>query len=89
VIGVTYIDGTFTAIKLEVTDGALNMHRCIVHFKNGSSQEVELRHNFGRGNESRIVDLNGNRRFISKIEFWYDSKNVHLKRATLTVWGRK
>jgi hypothetical protein len=89
VIEVTYADGTFTAIKLEVTDGALNMHRCVVHFKNGTSQEVELRHNFGKGSESRVIDLAGNRRFISKIEFWYDSKNAQLRRATLTVWGRK
>lgn len=89
VIEVTYAEGTFTAIKLEVTDGSLNMHRCVVHFKNGTSQEVELRHNFGKGSESRIIDLNGNKRFISKIEFWYDSKNAQMRRATLTVWGRK
>jgi len=89
VIEVTYHEGTFTAIKLEVTDGALNMHRCVIHFENGTQQEVELRYTFAKGSESRVIDLNGNRRFIKKIVFWYDSKDLQLKRATLTVFGRK
>ena len=89
VVNVSYKDGTFTAVKFEVSDGSLNMHRCVVHFENGGKQEVELRHNFGKGSESRVVDLKGNRRFIEKIEFWYDSKNAQNKRATITVLGKK
>ncbi|HTJ49846.1 MAG TPA: hypothetical protein VL443_10360 [Cyclobacteriaceae bacterium] len=89
VIEVSYTGGTFTAIKLEVTDGALNMHRCVVHFQNGTKQEVELRHNFAKGSESRVIDLNGNKRFIKKIDFWYDSKDLQFKRATLIAYGRK
>src|SRR5687767_6150205 len=89
VIPVTYREGAFTAIKLEVNDGALNMHRCVIHFENKSTQEVELRHNFGKGSESRVIDLKGNKRFIERIEFWYDSKNAQLRKATVTVWGRK
>jgi hypothetical protein len=89
VIQVSYKDGTFTAIKFEVSDGALNMHRCVVHFENGGKQEVDVRHNFGKGSESRVIDLKGNRRFINKIEFWYDSKNLKNKRATITVLGKK
>jgi len=89
VLPVTYREGAFSAIKLEVSDGALNMHRCIIHFENKTSQEVELRHNFGKGSESRVIDLKGNKRFIESIEFWYDSKNVQMRKATITVWGRK
>lgn len=89
VIEVTYHEGTFTAIKLEVTDGGLNMHRCVIHFENGTQQEVALRYSFAKGSESRVIDLNGNRRFIKKIVFWYDSKDLQFKHATLTVWGRK
>jgi len=88
-IPVTYHEGTFTAIKLEVTDGGLNMHRCVIHFENGTQQEVSLRYEFARGTESRVIDLVGNRRFIKKIVFWYDSKNKQANRATLTVFGKK
>jgi len=88
-IPVSYREGTFTAVKLEVTDGGLNMHRCVIHFENGTQQEVPLRFSFARGSESRVIDLVGNKRFIKKIVFWYDSKNLQVKRATLTVYGRK
>ena len=50
------------------------MHRCIVHFENGSKEEVDLRHNFSKNSATRIIDLPGNRRFIDRIVFVYDSK---------------
>jgi hypothetical protein len=89
VIPVTYRQGYFEAIKIVVRGGALNMHKCVVHFENGGSQEVELRHNFTKGSDSRVVDLKGNKRFIEKIEFWYDTKNTADRKATVVVWGRK
>lgn len=88
-IPVTYREGTLTAVKLEVTDGGLNMHRCVIHFENGTQQEVQLRDSFTKGSQSRVIDLVGNKRFIKKIVFWYDSKNLQVNRATLTVFGRK
>ncbi|SKC84289.1 hypothetical protein [Ohtaekwangia koreensis] len=57
VINVSNRDGYFEAIKIVVRGGALNMHRCTVHFENGGTQEVELRHNFAKGSDSRVVDL--------------------------------
>lgn len=89
VIPVTYRDGAFTAIKIVVRNGALNMHRCVIHFENGGRQEVELRHQFGPRSASRTIDLAGNRRLIERIEFWYDSKNVRVRRATVQVFGRR
>ncbi|MFZ6012398.1 MAG: hypothetical protein ACOYXT_18790 [Bacteroidota bacterium] len=89
VIPVTFRDGFFTAIKIEVNRGALNMHKCVVHFENGGQQEVELRHNFAQGSESRVIDLAGNKRLIEKIEFWYDTKNLARKKAVVVVWGRR
>jgi hypothetical protein len=89
VIPVTYRHRYFEAIKIVVRGGALNMHKCVVHFENGGSQEIELRHNFAKGSDSRVVDMKGNKRFIEKIEFWYDTKNVADHKATVVVWGRK
>ncbi|NJM24993.1 MAG: hypothetical protein HC859_05290 [Bacteroidia bacterium] len=89
IIPVTYRDGAFTAIQIEVKGGAVNMHKCVIHFENGGKQEVELRHNFRRGSDSRVIDLVGNKRFIEKIEFWYDTKNLARRRAVVTVFGRK
>lgn len=78
----------FKAIKILVTKAPLNMHRCVVHFGNGSSQEVQLKHNFAPGSDSRIIDLEGGDRFITSISFWYDTKNFAKKKAIVSVFGR-
>jgi hypothetical protein len=85
---VTWTDGVFDAIKIVVTGAPLNMHRCVVHFGNGTQQEIELRHNFAQGSDSRVVDLAGNNRIINRISFWYDTKGLLRGRATVTVFGR-
>lgn len=89
VISVTYRDGAFTAVKILVNDGALNMHKCTIFFENGGKQEVELRHNFAKNSNSRVIDLKGNKRFIDRIEFWYDTKNAANRKAEVQVWARK
>lgn len=85
---VTWKDGVFDALKIVVTGAPLNMHKCVVHFGNGTSQEIELRHNFAQGSDSRIVDLVGNNRIINRISFWYDTKGLLRGKATVTVFGR-
>ena len=88
VINVTYRDGYFSKLRFAAKGGAINMHRCVVHFENGRTQEIDLRHDFVKGSRSRVVDLSGNRRLIEKITFWYDTKNFSRNKATLSVWGR-
>ncbi len=85
---VTSTRGDFKAIKIRVTKAPLNMHRCVIHFGNGSQQEVDLRHNFTPGSESRIIDLNGTDRVISRITFWYDTKNHAPRKAVVTVFAK-
>ena len=87
-IMVTWTDGAFDAIKIMVTGAPLNMHKCVVHFGNGTSQEIELKQNFAQGSDSRVVDLAGNNRIINRISFWYDTKGVFKGKATVTVFGR-
>jgi len=61
-------------LKLKVTEGPLKMFRMKIHFDNGSVQEVELRNRFAQGTESRIIDMEGGLRHLTKIEFWYETK---------------
>ena len=88
VIPVTWREGSFNAIRIVVKNGSLNMNKCIIHFENGGTKEVALRHNFSGKSASRIIDLPGNKRLIEKIVFWYDTKNVSGRRATVHVYGR-
>ena len=63
------------------------MHRCIVHFENGSKEEIDLSHNFSKNSAIGIIDLPGNRRFIDRIVFVYDSKNNQVRKSKVMVFG--
>ena len=89
VIPVGLKDGVFTKLRVVVTGGSLNMHRMVVEYGNGTKDEIPLRHTFTRRSTSRVIDLRGNRRIIRKITFWYDTKGISGRRATVTVFGRK
>ena len=82
-------DGTFTKLKIKVTGGSLNMHKMVVEYGNGAKDNIALTHNFKRGASSRVIDLNGGKRVIKDITFWYDTKNNSNQRATVHVFGRK
>jgi hypothetical protein len=87
-IFVTASEGRFTALKIKVRKGAINLHKMVVHFGDGSEQEVETRDNLAAGAESRVIDLAGNRRIITKVVFVYDTKNFADRRAEVELWGR-
>ncbi len=86
---VTATEGVFSALKLRVRRGGINLHKVAVHFANGEVEELELRHNIPAGGESRVLDLPGNKRIIQKVVFWYDTKNYANKKAVIELWGRK
>ncbi|MEZ4920244.1 MAG: DUF2541 family protein [Saprospiraceae bacterium] len=85
---VTAAEGRFTKLKFKAEGAPINMHKMKVVFRNGQSQEIALRNNIPAGGESRVIDLQGNRRIIQKVVFWYDTKNFAGKRATLHLWGK-
>lgn len=89
-IFVTAKEGSFKKLKFIVKRSGINMHKLVVHFANGETQVVETRDNVARGGESRVIDLEGNNRIITKVDFWYDSKGGLLNdKAVIELWGRK
>ena len=87
-IAVTLREGRFTAVKLFVRKSPVNMHKMIIHYRNGDKQNVNLRNKIPAGGQTRVVDLNGGKRVIKKVVFWYDTKGIQDKRATIELWGR-
>ncbi len=88
VINVGAQNGRYTKLKVAVTGGSLNMHKMTVHYMNGEKQNIPLKYNFSKRSSSRVIDLNGNKRFIKKIVFWYDTKNLARSKAKVHVFGR-
>jgi len=75
-------------LKLKITDGPLKMYDMKIHFDNGTVQDVELRNRFAQGSESRVIELTGGLRHLSKIEFWYETKGFKRGRSRVAVWGK-
>jgi hypothetical protein len=75
-------------IKLKITDGPLKMYSMVIYFDNGATQNVAMRFKFAQGSESRVIDLDGGLRHLSKITFRYETKGFARGRSRVAVWGR-
>lgn len=75
-------------VKLKITDGPMKMFSMKIHFDNGTVQNVELRNRFTQGSESRVIDLDGGLRHLTKIEFWYETKGFVRGKSRVAIWGR-
>ena len=80
---------TYTALKIKVINGTLNVHKATVHFVNGEKQDFELPEVLTEGNDGKLIDLVGNKRLIEKVTFWYDTENKNNEKAMIEVWARK
>jgi hypothetical protein len=80
---------TYNALKIKVDRGTINIHKATVHFVNGQSQDVVLPEVLNNENDGQFIDLKGNQRKISKIVFWYDTKNSNKEKAIVEIWARK
>jgi len=69
VIKVGFKEGTINKLKLGVTGGSLNMHKMKVVYMNGQSENIDLRYNFNKRTDSRLIDLKGKNRVVKEIIF--------------------
>lgn len=80
----------FKAIRLKVTDRALEMGKVIVVYENDQRQEADVRNLIKAGEQTRIIDLDGQNRAIKKIILHYTSiPNAKDDRANVEIWGLK
>jgi hypothetical protein len=77
VIRVGSRDGKFRAVQLRVRGGAVDFQRVIVHFGNGTSEEIAFRERIPDGGRTRPIDLPGDRRVIRSVELWYSKESWH------------
>ena len=89
---------TYTALKIKVNNGAVNIHKVTIHYANGDTQDVKLPNVLTKDNDGKLIDLKGNQRVIDKITFWYDTKNgikgdmkgnKEKEKAVVEVWAKK
>jgi len=81
-------EGRFTKIRIEVEDGDLVMEDIRVHFANGDTFKPEVKHNFKEGDRTRDIDLPGDARHITKVNFRYHSER-NKDKATVVLYGKE
>jgi len=84
-IVVTGARGEYRAIRLRVEASAVKFDRVIVHYGNGSSEPIPIRRVIRAGEETRVIDLPGQRRVIESVEFWYERGNWRNERRPRVV----
>lgn len=87
VIPVTALEGRFEKIQLRVARASMEIYDLRIHYGDGTVQDVALRSNFAPGASSRLIDLEGGDRVISKLEFTYGNVGASRLPARLAVWG--
>lgn len=87
VIKVTIKEGVFKKIKLKVKRRAVTFRDVKVYYANGDVQDITLRRDIPAGGETRVIDLDGHNRVITKVVFWYNTKRVRGQRAEVALWG--
>lgn len=86
-IRVSRNDGRFRGLQLQVEDAAIDFQRVVVHYGNGSSQELPVREHIPAGGRTRIIDLPGNRRDIDSVELWYSRGGGSRHRPKVNLFG--
>jgi len=63
--------GRFQRIQIRVDRAPIEFYRVVVHYANGRSEEVDVRHRIPAGGQTRAIDLRGDERAIDSVEFFY------------------
>ncbi len=78
----------FTELKFAVKNGPLSMHKCTLHFSDGSMKDVEFPDNVKASTE-RNIDMKGSNLKLDKVIFWYDTNTKSDVKAVVELWGKK
>jgi hypothetical protein len=69
-IQVTRRNGVFHAIQLRVSD-AIFFDRVVVHFGDGTSEELAVGGRIWPGGKNRVIGFSGELRVVESVELWY------------------
>ncbi|MFL6469110.1 MAG: hypothetical protein ACJ72Z_14225 [Pyrinomonadaceae bacterium] len=90
VFHVSSFKGQFRALRFNVSRRPIRFYRMEVTYGNGERNEIEIRDLIPAGGKSRVIDLPGKDRYISRVKFWYEAASIGSgKRSYITLWGRK
>jgi hypothetical protein len=82
-------DGAFRALRMRVSDdGTIFFERAVVHYVDGSSEELVIHDRILAGSQTPTIDLTGTPRVIESVQLWY-FKAAWEHRPKVTLFGRR
>lgn len=81
-------EGRFHNIQIRVERGAIEFQRVVVHYANGGDEEIAIRDWIPAGGQTRAIDLRGDERAITSVEFWYGQGNWGSRRPRVRLYAR-
>ena len=81
-------EGTFRQLQIRVREAAVTFERVVVHFGNGTDEELQFRQTIRAGGQTGPLDLRGTDRVIKSVEFWYEKTRWRERRPTVELYGR-
>lgn len=76
------------ALKVKVVKGAINLHRCVVYYKDAQTQNIAVLNAIPQGGESRVIELSRTAQPVVRVVLVYDTKNRGIQQAEVELWGR-
>ena len=86
VIKVGGYEGSFRKIGFKVEGNEVRFRKVVIHYENGSKQEINKNFRVNEGERSQAFDLAGDKRKIDRIGIWYDTVGFD-GRATVRAFG--
>jgi hypothetical protein len=80
-------EGRFRSIQLRVDYAAIEFNHVVVHYENGTSEEVQVRQRINAGGSTRDIDLAGRDRAIESVELWYERATYRRQRPRVRLFG--
>ena len=80
-------DRKFARLKVCVYGNPVHFYDFDVFFRNGGHQDVSVRSRINAGECTRVVDLEGGRRNITRIKFKYEETSWFVGRAIVRVFA--
>ena len=80
--------GQFHSIQLRVSGGPVEFRRVIVHFGDGTKEELAVAERVRSGGKTRELDLPSERRTIDSVELRYSKENLDT-RPEVSLYGAR
>src|ERR1700747_365236 len=66
----------FHSIQLRVNGGGVEFERLVVHFADGSKDELPVQEHVRSGGKTHELDLPGDHRALDSVELWYSKDHL-------------